>query len=118
MPYGSPGGEVQTQAMLQFLVNHLDRGMDLQQAIEEPRFASYATPATESPHVAQKNLLRIEDRVPDSVRGELAARGHQVAPWPSYCALAGAVCAVRLDHASGIIAGGADPRRLSYAIGW
>lgn len=118
MSYGTPGGEVQTQAMLQFLVNHLDLGMDLQQAIEAPRFASYAVPATESPHMAQKNLVRIEERAPEALRHDLTRRGHRVETWPPLCALAGAVCAARLDRTTGVISGGADPRRLSYAIGW
>jgi gamma-glutamyltranspeptidase/glutathione hydrolase len=41
MPFGTPGGDVQTQAMLQVLLNVLHFGMDLQSAIEAPRVASY-----------------------------------------------------------------------------
>ena len=118
MPYGTPGGEVQTQAMLQFLVNHLDLGMDLQHAIEAPRFATYAVPATESPHPAQPHLLKIEGRIPELIAADLANRGHRVVRWPDFSALAGAVCAVRFDSRTGIVSGGADPRRMAYAIGW
>jgi len=44
MPFGTPGGDVQTQAMLQVLLNRFVFGQDLQSAIESPRFASYSYP--------------------------------------------------------------------------
>src|SRR3546814_18308823 len=51
--YGTPGGEIQTQAMLQFLVNHLDLGHDLQTAVEAPRWATYAVPRSEQRRVGK-----------------------------------------------------------------
>ena len=44
MPYGTPGLDVQPQAMVQFLVNLLDHGLDVQEAIEAPRMATYSFP--------------------------------------------------------------------------
>jgi gamma-glutamyltranspeptidase/glutathione hydrolase len=118
MPFGTPGGEVQTQAMLQFLVNHIDLGMDLQPAIEAPRWASFDVPATEDPHPAQPRLVRLESRAPDGLSAALRAAGHDVREWPPLAALAGAVCAIRRDARGGVLRGGADPRRMSWAIGW
>ena len=44
IPFGSPGGDVQTQAMIQVLLNHLEFGMDFQEAADAPRLASYSLP--------------------------------------------------------------------------
>jgi gamma-glutamyltranspeptidase/glutathione hydrolase len=117
MPCGTPGGDVQTQAMLQVLVGHLDRGLDLQAAVEAPRWASYAIPATEDPHAYRPRALKLEAAAPAGLAEELTRRGHVVEPWPARAALAGGVCAVRHDFATGIVRGAADPRRMSYAIG-
>ena len=49
MPFGTPGGDVQIQAMLQVLLNVLHFGMELQPAIEAPRVASYSFPSSFAP---------------------------------------------------------------------
>jgi len=118
MPFGSPGGDVQVQAMLQFLIHAVDRGLGLQAAVEAPRWASFAFPATEDPHPAWPGLLRVEARMDPEVTEGLRRRGHAVEPWPDLAAHAGAVCAIRRDRGSGVLAGAADPRRMSYGIGW
>jgi len=118
MPFGSPGGDVQVQAMLQFLVHALDRNLELQAAVEAPRWASFAFPATEDPHPAWAGLLRVEARMDPEIIEGLRRRGHDVEPWPDLAAQAGAICAVRRDCGSGVLAGAADPRRMSYGIGW
>jgi len=118
MPFGTPGGDVQVQAMLQFLINAVDREWELQAAVEAPRWASFAFPATEDPHASWAGLLRVERRMDPEVTEGLRRRGHAVEPWPDLAAQAGGVCAIRRDRASGVLAGAADPRRMSYAIGW
>jgi gamma-glutamyltranspeptidase/glutathione hydrolase len=118
MPFGTPGGDVQVQAMLQFLVNAVDLGLELQAAVEAPRWASYAFPATEDPHRSWDGLLRVEGRMDPAVTAGLRERGHSVEAWPFLAAEAGGVCAIRQDRASGVLAGAADPRRMSYGIGW
>jgi gamma-glutamyltranspeptidase / glutathione hydrolase len=47
---GSPGSDVQIQAMTQVLLNVLVFGMDVQEAIEAPRFATYSHPGSFEPH--------------------------------------------------------------------
>ncbi|MEO3388092.1 gamma-glutamyltransferase [Mesorhizobium sp. CAU 1741] len=117
MAYGTPGGEVQSQAMLQFLMAHLHRGIDLQAAVEEPRWASYAVPATEDPHPAQPGVVHVEQPLSDRIAPRLRELGHDAKPWPQRAALAGGICAIGRDMASGVLSGAADPRRLSYAMG-
>jgi gamma-glutamyltranspeptidase/glutathione hydrolase len=118
MPIGTPGGDVQAQAILQVLLNMTVFGMNPQQAVEAPRFASYSFPDSFEPHAYSPGLLYVEDRVPQSVRDALAARGHEVAEWPEFVWRAGAVCVQRRDSTNGVIAAGADPRRPCYAVGW
>ncbi len=118
MPYGTPGLDVQPQAMVQFLLNVLDYHMDVQEAVEAPRAATYSFPASTHPHVYHPGLVFAEARIPDAARAALQAFGHHVDTWPDWMPKAGALCAAVLDPAEDVVAGAADPRRLAYAIGW
>jgi gamma-glutamyltranspeptidase/glutathione hydrolase len=116
MPFGTPGNDVQPQAMLQVLLNLLHFGMEPQAAIEAPRVATYAFPSSSAPHDYFPGRLAMEGRIEAPVREALAARGHAVADWPEWTALAGCVELVRTNPATGLIEAGADPRRPAYAI--
>jgi gamma-glutamyltranspeptidase / glutathione hydrolase len=118
MPFGTPGGDVQTQAMLQVLLNRFVFGQDLQTAIESPRFASYSYPSSFAPYDYYPGRLAIEARIAEPVIAELARRGHQIQRWPDWIWTAGAVCAIDVDRRRGLIEAGADPRRAAYALGW
>ena len=116
MPFGTPGGDVQTQAMLQVLLNIFQHGMEVQDAIEAPRVASYSFPSSFAPFEYFPGRLAVEGRIDPAVRADLAARGHDVKAWPEWTWLAGSVEAVLSDPRTGMIASGADPRRPAYAI--
>jgi gamma-glutamyltranspeptidase/glutathione hydrolase len=116
MPFGTPGGDVQIQAMLQVLLNILYFGMDVQAAIEAPRVASYSFPSSFAPYEYFPGRLAVESRIPEPVRDALAARGHGIRPWPERTWLAGSVEVVLSEPAAGLIHAGADPRRAAYAI--
>jgi gamma-glutamyltranspeptidase/glutathione hydrolase len=118
LPFGTPGGDVQTQAMLQVLLNIFVHGQDVQSAIENPRFASYSYPSSFAPYDYYPGRLSLEGRYPEEVTAELARRGHKVERWPDWIWLAGAVCAIRSDRKRGVMEAGADPRRAAYALGW
>jgi gamma-glutamyltranspeptidase/glutathione hydrolase len=118
LPFGTPGGDVQSQAMLQVLLNIFVHGQDVQSAIEAPRFASYSYPSSFAPYDYYPGRLSLEGRFPEAVSDELARRGHQIERWPDWNWLAGAVCAIRADTKRGIMEAGADPRRAAYALGW
>jgi gamma-glutamyltranspeptidase/glutathione hydrolase len=115
MPFGTPGGDVQQQAMLQVFLNLVVFGMPLQQAIEAPRVASRGFPDSFWPHAVAPGKVEVEGRVPPDTRQALAALGHEVAVWSDWEWRAGAVCAV-LVGAEGTRWAGADPRRGSHAI--
>src|SRR2546425_835891 len=115
MPFGTPGGDVQQQAMLQVLLNHVVFDMPLQQAIEAPRAASRSFPDSFCPPALGPGKLEVERRVPKETRDALAARGHEISEWPEWEWRAGAVCGVRIAQ-DGARWTGADPRRGAHAI--
>jgi len=115
MPFGTPGGDVQQQAMLQVLLNHVVFDMPPQQAIEAPRVASRSFPDSFWPHAFAPGKLEVERRISSETRQALAARGHEVSEWPDWEWRAGAVCAVRIAE-DGARWTGADPRRGAHAI--
>jgi len=115
MPFGTPGGDVQQQAMLQVFLNTTVWGMPLQEAIEAPRVASRSFPDSFWPHVYSPGKLEVEGRVPKSTRDGLAALGHDVSEWPDWEWRAGAVCGVKVGP-DGTRWGGADPRRGALSI--
>lgn len=117
MTLGTPGGDVQCQAMLQVLLNALVFDMAPQAAIEAPRFASYSFPNSFYPHESQPGLLRIERDLVSS-QAKLERRGHRIQVWPPRNWRAGGVCAIVRDPATGFRVAGADPRRECYALAW
>lgn len=118
MPLGTPGGDVQCQAMLQVFLNIAVFGMLPQAAIEAPRFSTYSYPGSFEPHAYHPGELRIERRLATQVGAALVDKGHTVVTWPDWTWRAGGVCTITIDHESGLLAAGADPRRMGYAIGW
>ena len=118
MALGTPGGDQQTQAMLQVFLNLVEFKMNVQEAIEAPRFSSKNFPGWFSPHTYHPGRLCLETRIEKGVLTGLAKLGRKVIPWEEWTSSAGSVCAVMFDQRTETIHGGADPRRESYAIGW
>jgi len=115
MPFGTPGGDVQQQAMLQVLLNVTVFGMPLQEAIEAPRVASRSFPDSFWPHTYSPGKLEAERRLSKDTRDALAGLGHTMGEWPDWEWRAGSVCAVKVGP-EGTRWGGADPRRGSLLI--
>ncbi len=118
LTFGTPGGDVQCQAMLQVLFNIAHFGMTVQQAVEAPRFASFNFPNSFAPHQYLPGRLCIESRAPEDTVQALRELGRDVELWPEMTARAGAVCAIQNDRKTGWLHAGADPRRENYAAGW
>ena len=116
MGFGTPGGDVQMQAMLQVFLNVTEFGMTVQQAIEQPRFGTFTYPNSFSPFAVGN--FNVENRFPEATTDALTALGHPVERWADVAPAAGAVCAVMRDPQTGWLHAGADPRREAYAIGW
>jgi gamma-glutamyltranspeptidase/glutathione hydrolase len=118
MALGTPGGDVQMQAMLQVFLNVVEFGMPLQKAIEMPRAWSMNFPNSFAPHDYVPGALCVEGGIEEPVVQGLEAMGHRIQKWARFPAAGGGVCAVMRDGASGLVHGGADPRRECYAVAW
>jgi gamma-glutamyltranspeptidase / glutathione hydrolase len=117
MPFGTPGGDVQQQAMLQVFLNITAFGMLPQEAVEQPRIASRSFPDSFWPHTYSPGRLDVEVSVPPETRAALADLGHVVDEQPQGDWRSGAVCAI-VVRPDGTLLAGADPRRGAHAIGW
>jgi gamma-glutamyltranspeptidase/glutathione hydrolase len=118
MAWGTPGGDIQSQAMLQVFLNVTEFDMPLQQAIEAPRFGTFNFPNSFAPHAYLPGRLCAETRIAESTLAELNRLGHDVERWGAAVWLAGAVCAIRRDPQTDLLHAGADPRREAYALAW
>jgi gamma-glutamyltranspeptidase/glutathione hydrolase len=113
--FGTPGGETIGQTEFQVLVNLLDFGMPVQQAIEAPRLALDAEPNFYKPGAAV--TVQIESRVPAATIEALKAMGHTVRVLPGWGSL-GHMQVIGVDPRTGAMTAGADPRRTGYAMGY
>ncbi len=106
---GTPGAQWQVQTNLQMLVNVLDFGMDVQQAVEAPRY-------TFGNQLAPGDLtVRIESRVGEDAIEGLRARGHQLdvaGPWE----VAGAVQMISRNPDTGVYHGATEVRRAGSTV--
>ena len=111
---GTPGGETIGQTQFQALLNVLDFGMGIQEAVAAPRIALTADPNFYKPGSAI--TLRAEGRIPEKVTRKLEAMGHTVERVDGYAF--GSMQGILADLEKGTLAAGADPRRVAYAVGW
>jgi gamma-glutamyltranspeptidase/glutathione hydrolase len=84
MAFGTPGGDGQDQWSLQFFLNVVHGGMNLQEAIDAPAFLSTHAPDSFAPRLAHPGGLTIESRAGHETIRELERRGHRVEvapPW-------------------------------------
>ncbi len=112
--WGTPGGDAQSQWDLQVLLNIVEAGMNIQQAIEAPRWQSF--PSTDPATREAPFELRLEDGYPPETIAELERRGHRIRPMGSLEGGGGAQ-AIMVDPARGLYQGGSDPRVDGCAIG-
>ena len=113
---GSPGGDDQVMRTLQTLVNVVDFGMNIQQAIEAPRWSTRSFPASPFPHTMYPGDMSVESRIPDAVRQALIAKGHKLRASGGWTQ--GSNAGIIIDPKTGILSAGADPRVEAYAWAW
>ena len=116
LAFGTVGGDGQDQWTLQFFLNVVDFGMDLQEAIDAPTFHTLHFPNSFYPRDAHPARIEIEDRLPAETLDALRAKGHDVRvidPW-----INGQVTAAEFDRRKGVLRGAASPRLMvPYAVG-
>src|SRR5436309_1858265 len=103
LSFGVMGGSMQPQGHVQLLLNLIVFGMDLQDAIDAPRFR----------HLEGRRVA-LEAPITDAVRSALAALGHEVTS-EAAVAFGGAQAILRLPRG---YAGGSDPRKDGMAAGY
>jgi gamma-glutamyltranspeptidase / glutathione hydrolase len=116
MVTGSPGGDDQVMRTIQTLMNVVDFGMNVQQAIEAPRWSTRSFPASPFPHTMYPGEMSVEARIPLATQEALTARGHKLrvtGPWTQ-----GSNGAIVVDRVTGVLSAGADPRVDAYAWAW
>ena len=101
------GGSNQAQAHAQFVSNVVDHGMNIQAALEAPRFRRFNPGGCE---------VAIESRVPAKTLKELRARGHKPDVRAEYSSQVGGGQVVMLDSATGAHYGASDPRKDGAAL--
>lgn len=105
--FGTPGRHAQVQTNFQLAVGLIDFELDVQEAIEAPRWY----------HERGRRLF-VEGRFPEAVRKGLAGKGHQIELLPDWSERTGGAQVIAIEPDTGTFAGGADPRREGYAAGY
>ncbi|HXF03981.1 MAG TPA: gamma-glutamyltransferase [Blastocatellia bacterium] len=105
--FGIMGGFNQAQAHAQFVSNIVDHGMNIQMALEAPRFTKRTFEGCD---------VQMEARIPASVRQELASKGHEIEVRGDYSPQMGGGQAVMRNASTGVNYGASDPRKDGAAI--
>jgi len=105
--FGIMGGWNQSQAHAQFVSDIVDHRMNIQAALEAPRFTKKNFPGRD---------VELESRVSAAAQAELAARGHQLKVGGFYDDSVGGGQAVLRDFAAGVNYGASDPRKDGAAV--
>jgi gamma-glutamyltranspeptidase / glutathione hydrolase len=102
---GTPGSFGILQTTLQMVLNYLDFGMNIQAAIEAPRVRAF-----------ERTRVDAETRIPPETLEGLRALGHDVHPEDLWTWHVGGGHGVAIDPNTGILTGGADPRRDGVSV--
>ena len=105
--FGIMGAWNQAQAHAQFVANIVDYGMDIQEALEAPRFTKSTFDGVD---------VSIEALIPEAVRAELKRFGHDVTVVPPRSGAFGSGQAVMSNDATGVHFGASEPRHDGAAI--
>jgi gamma-glutamyltranspeptidase/glutathione hydrolase len=105
--FGIMGGWNQAQAHAQFVANIVDFGLNIQSALEAPRFRKTTFEGCD---------VQIESRIPPSVRAQLESLGHKIEVRGEFSPVMGGGQAVLRNFSTGVNFGGSDPRKDGAAI--
>src|SRR3990172_8946015 len=113
--FGTPGADTQPQTQLQFFLNVVEFGMNVQQALEAPAVISTSFRASYFPH-AVEGTLRVPSALPRHVLEELALLGHKLDVRDVRGV--GSVKGILIYPGSGVLMGGVSPTGDSYVMAW
>lgn len=115
LSFAVQGGDTQDQNMLQFFLDVVEFGMDVQQAAEAANLVSYQMQSSFGDHESEPGRLVLRDDVPPWVRSELTKMGYRV---ETSRRTSGPITAIVVDHEHGTFWGGASDYGEDYGIAW
>jgi gamma-glutamyltranspeptidase/glutathione hydrolase len=115
LSFAVQGGDTQDQNLLQFFLNMVEWGMNVQEACEAPNIVNYQMHSSFGAHDSQPGRLRLNSIAPASVREHLALMGY-ILEYNKYTS--GPITAVFFDRKHGTLWGGASNFGDDYGVGW
>ena len=116
--FGTMGGDGQPQIQVQLLHHLYDRGMNVQQTLDMPRWIAGRHTTAETPDLGVEDSVIVESRMDPALISGLRERGHRVQEIGDYRSEMGHAHAIAIDRERGTLAGGGDPRADSLALGY
>jgi gamma-glutamyltranspeptidase/glutathione hydrolase len=116
--FGTMGGDGQPQIQIQLLHHIYDRGMNVQAALDMPRWICGRHTIAERPEISLTDAVIVESRMDPALVADLRERGHVVFEIGDYRSEMGHAHAIAIDRERGTLAGGGDPRADSLALGY
>ena len=115
LSFAVQGGDTQDQNMLQFFLNVVEFGMNVQEAAEAANIISYQMKSSFGAHESRPGRLTLNESVPPWVRSELSDMGYQI----NYQRLtSGPINAIFFDSEHGTMWGGSSTHGEDYGIAW
>ena len=115
LSFAVQGGDTQDQNLLQFFLNVVEFGMNVQQAAEAANITSYQMQSSFGAHTAEPGRLVVRDDLPASVRAELRDAGYRV---ETRSRTSGPITAIFFDREHGTLWGAASDFGEDYGIAW
>ena len=118
LAYGTSCGDCQPQTLIQIWINIVDFGMNVQDAIEAPRFKSVCLPSSDGAHRANPGQVQVEGRISETIINQLEAKAWKMNVYPDFDTDFGGANAILVNPKTGMLSAGSDPRREGYAVAW
>ncbi len=120
LSFAVQGGDAQDQNLLQFFLNVVEFGMNVQQAAEADNFLSYQMHQSFGDHIKEPGKLGVNESVDDYTRDTLRKMGYwvEVGFWGGFENTSGPINAIYFDQENGIMQGGSSTHGDDYGIAW
>jgi gamma-glutamyltranspeptidase/glutathione hydrolase len=115
LSFAVQGGDSQDQNLLQFFLNMVEFGMNVQQAVEAANINSYQMQSSFGAHVSEPGRVLVREDVPTWVQAELKELGYDVETGER---TSGPITAIWFDSEHGTMWGGASDFGEDYGIAW
>ncbi len=115
LAFAVQGGDSQDQNLLQFFLNVVEFGMNVQEATEAPNFNSFQMRSSFGDHATEPGEILLNDSIPDWVRKDLKQMGYK---FTFDSRTSGPINAIYFDQAHDTMWGGSSHHGEDYGIGW